>query len=186
MNEYLKKDDVLEALKKLHQYKCTCFCTAMNKGDWYINAADAQKAIDEMDTVLAEPVTIGFWKKISSDKLDGRFACSVCGESFDIATGEENPYDRGFRRCNCGAIMSRTTVCVDDLYECAELCPHCDCENIIQWNTEKLGYVVRCTHCGKEIVLCGECLDAQSCNSSDCDWRKTAFGGKCKRGETHG
>lgn len=186
MNEYLKKDDVLYALKKIHQHKCTCFCTSMEKGNWYFDAEEVKKAIEGVDTALCEPVTIGFWRKVCSDKLNGWFACSICGELVDIATGEENPYDRGFRRCNCGAMMSKTPVFTKDLHECVEVCPHCEGENIIQWNAEKLGYVVRCVHCGKEILLCDECMHSENGCIPDCDWCETADGGKCKRGRTHG
>ena len=44
-----------------------------------------------------------------------------------------------------------------ETWECVEVCPHCDSENILQWNTEIQGFVAKCQHCGKKMMLCDEC-----------------------------
>ena len=44
-----------------------------------------------------------------------------------------------------------------ETWECVEVCPHCDNENILQWNTEIQGFVAKCQHCGKKMMLCDEC-----------------------------
>jgi transcription elongation factor Elf1 len=33
-----------------------------------------------------------------------------------------------------------------------EWCPHCESENIIQWDVEKNGYEIICQHCGEKIM----------------------------------
>ena len=38
-----------------------------------------------------------------------------------------------------------------ETWECVEVCPHCDNENILQWNTEIQGFVAKCQHCGKKL-----------------------------------
>ena len=72
-------------------------------------------------------------------------------------------------------------------YEAVEVCPHCDSENVYpMWDTEILGFVAVCKHCGKEILLCDECQHTilQDGEVHDCDWCKTECGGKCQRGCT--
>ena len=56
--------------------------------------------------------------------------------------------------------------------EIVEMCPFCDQENIyLDWDVEEQGYVARCHHCGKLIMLCDECMhDEGSCIK--CDWTK--------------
>ena len=42
----------------------------------------------------------------------------------------------------------------------SELCPHCDCENEFQWDTEVDGFKAYCPHCGNIMMLCDLCLHA--------------------------
>lgn len=71
----------------------------------------------------------------------------------------------------------------NNYFEAVEICPHCEHENIYpMWNTETSGFVAVCKHCGKEIMLCDECLGSDGV--SDCDWCMTECGGKCHRGIT--
>ena len=43
--------------------------------------------------------------------------------------------------------------------EAVEVCPFCEQENVYpNWDVEKQGYVARCHHCGKLIMLCDECM----------------------------
>lgn len=58
-----------------------------------------------------------------------------------------------------------------ELYECVETCPHCDSDNVLQWNTEVQGYVAFCKACGKKMMLCDEChYRHREYNEPDCDW----------------
>lgn len=67
-------------------------------------------------------------------------------------------------------------------YECVELCPECMGENILQWNTEEMGFVAQCVHCESKMMLCDECLHTvcQDGEPHDCDWCSDA-GGVCYR-----
>ena len=73
-------------------------------------------------------------------------------------------------------------------FESVEVCPHCESENIYpMWDTEVSGFVAVCKHCGKEIMLCDECIHARDGlneNACGCDWHKTECGGECFRGIT--
>lgn len=69
----------------------------------------------------------------------------------------------------------------NNYFEAVEVCPHCMSENVYpMWDVEKSGFVAVCKHCGKEILLCDECIHM----NDNCDWCETECGGKCHRGET--
>lgn len=59
----------------------------------------------------------------------------------------------------------------DGRLEVVECCPHCDHENVfVNWDVEKQGYVAKCQSCGKEILLCSECLMHEDNLGQRCDW----------------
>ena len=63
--------------------------------------------------------------------------------------------------------------------EAVEICPYCEQENYYpNWDTEKEGFIAKCSNCGKEIFLCDECLHAVDNPKLICDWNE----GKCFRG----
>ena len=70
-------------------------------------------------------------------------------------------------------------------FEVVEVCPYCGNENIYPMHNVNInGYVVHCKHCGEEILLCDECLNAEDNLGQHCNWNKTNCGGKCFRGTT--
>lgn len=71
--------------------------------------------------------------------------------------------------------------------ESVEMCPFCMEENTYpDWNVDRQGFVVKCSHCREEILLCDECrqIAIENGQSHRCDWKETKTGGKCRRGET--
>lgn len=69
-------------------------------------------------------------------------------------------------------------------WECVEVCPYCGGENILQWNTEKQGFLATCQHCGKKILLCDDCLHSEDNPTRRCDWTEESNGfGYCFRRE---
>lgn len=75
---------------------------------------------------------------------------------------------------------------MENNFEVVEMCPHCEHENVYpDWDVSVKGYIAKCTHCGKEIFLCDECLHADDNEGMCCDWCETKCGGKCFRGETN-
>jgi len=40
----------------------------------------------------------------------------------------------------------------------AEMCAHCEKENVIEWNVKRQGHMVFCLNCGKRLMLCSECM----------------------------
>lgn len=75
--------------------------------------------------------------------------------------------------------------------EAVEVCPHCMSENVFpDWEAEKQGYAAKCWRCGREIMLCDECLHADDNQGGRCDWHEIRTKGKiieghCFRGITH-
>ena len=64
-----------------------------------------------------------------------------------------------------------------------EFCPHCDMENEFEWDIETQGYVSKCQHCGKKLMLCDECFHSDDNPEMKCDWRDKC-GGICFRDKT--
>lgn len=54
--------------------------------------------------------------------------------------------------------------------EAVEVCPFCEQENVYpNWDVNKQGYVARCQHCGKLIMLCDECMCEEG-TCIHCNW----------------
>lgn len=51
-----------------------------------------------------------------------------------------------------------------------EMCPNCDTEVEMVWDTEKFGYKAFCPHCGKRLMLCDECLHSSGVYDDNCDY----------------
>ena len=74
-------------------------------------------------------------------------------------------------------------------WECVEVCPHCDSENVIQWNTDEWGYTAKCQHCEEKMMLCDECMHEYNPETDMyeytgyCDWCDDN-GGVCYRDDT--
>ena len=46
-----------------------------------------------------------------------------------------------------------------------ELCPHCNTEVSVLWDTTSQGYLTRCPSCDRRLLLCSECV-----NHGECDY----------------
>lgn len=62
-----------------------------------------------------------------------------------------------------------------------EVCPHCECEIEMVWDVDVMGYEAFCPVCGKNLLLCDECIHAddelnEGCRN--CDWHENEEG-KC-------
>ena len=61
------------------------------------------------------------------------------------------------------------------------------------WNAETMGYKIFCPVCGKQMMLCDECIHADDRlneNCSGCDWREDEEGNpmcfRCKQEDADG
>ena len=57
-------------------------------------------------------------------------------------------------------------------YEVTEVCPNCDRENTLNWDTEKDGYKIFCPNCGTRMMLCDACTHADDNPNHRCDWSR--------------
>lgn len=60
----------------------------------------------------------------------------------------------------------------DRTYIVTEMCPHCEHEIEIRWDTNRLGFKAFCPVCGNRLMLCDECLHAGETegNVGGCDY----------------
>lgn len=70
----------------------------------------------------------------------------------------------------------------DRTYRCTEMCPHCQREIELTWNTDTDGYIIYCPSCGRKIFLCDECQHSEDNLYRKCDWHD----GICFRGDANG
>lgn len=68
-------------------------------------------------------------------------------------------------------------VLADRTYEVTEVCPWCDKEITMTWNTDARGYKAFCPVCGKRLMLCDECMHSE--DYSGCDYDSATD--SCKR-----
>lgn len=54
--------------------------------------------------------------------------------------------------------------------EVVDVCPHCDEEVVMMWDVDEKGYQPFCPHCGKKMMLCDECMNAEDNEVGACDW----------------
>lgn len=57
----------------------------------------------------------------------------------------------------------------DRTYIVTELCPHCESEIEMRWNTDTSGYKAFCPVCGGRLMLCDECLHSEDNRGCDYD-----------------
>lgn len=58
-------------------------------------------------------------------------------------------------------------------YMVTEVCPHCESEITMIWDTKTMGYKAHCPVCGELMMLCDECIHAEdelNADCSHCDW----------------
>ncbi len=70
--------------------------------------------------------------------------------------------------------MQKFNTDKDRTYMVTEMCPHCESEVEMRWNTDTMGFKAFCPVCGKKLMLCDECrhVDFDQCgyDSDQCDY----------------
>lgn len=57
----------------------------------------------------------------------------------------------------------------DRTYIVTELCPNCQSEIEMRWDTDTRGYKAFCPVCGKRLMLCDECRHSEDAGGCDYD-----------------
>ena len=55
-------------------------------------------------------------------------------------------------------------------YMVTEICPHCENEINMFWNTDEMGFKAFCPVCGERLMLCDECMHRTGELINDCDY----------------
>lgn len=58
----------------------------------------------------------------------------------------------------------------DRTYTVTEVCPHCESEIEMRWDTDTQGFKAFCPVCGNRLMLCDECLHAEDNKGGGCDF----------------
>ena len=58
----------------------------------------------------------------------------------------------------------------DRTYIVIEICPYCENEIQMVWDTDTSGYKAFCPVCGQVMMLCDECMHSEDFRG--CDWRE--------------
>lgn len=85
----------------------------------------------------------------------------------------ENEYCLHIWRPADGNLRNPTKVAKDPArtYLVTEVCPHCESEVEMRWNTDTMGYKAFCPVCGKRLMLCDECRHTEGMPGCDYDSR---------------
>lgn len=51
-----------------------------------------------------------------------------------------------------------------------ENCTHCGATVEVMHDVEANGFKIKCPHCGKDLLLCGACLNYGEKSCISCDW----------------
>ena len=93
-------------------------------------------------------------------------------EAKTIASGKEIDYfDEEITDMTAEPVNDRT-------YIVTEVCPHCQSEIEMRWNTDIDGYKAFCPVCGNRLMLCDECLHSDDDYVGGCDYN--TFTDSCK------
>lgn len=65
--------------------------------------------------------------------------------------------------------LSKEPVDTERTYTVTEVCPHCESEVEMRWDTDRLGFKAYCPVCGKRLMLCDECRHAETPGPCDYD-----------------
>ena len=60
--------------------------------------------------------------------------------------------------------------CLNTSGTVTEYCSNCENEVTMNWDIKKQGYEAFCPVCGKRLMLCSECLDAEDNAHGMCDY----------------
>ena len=120
----------------------------------------------EITDMTAEPFETNADKvrKMDDDEL-ARFLVERCGcppdkDSEICTTGDCD---------SCWARWLQKDADDDRTYIVTELCPHCQSEIEMRWNTDTDGYKAFCPVCGKRLMLCDECRHTEGMGGCDYD-----------------
>lgn len=101
--------------------------------------------------------------------------CMLCG----LPLGQTERIVLHVNEMECFVDLSKKVPDSGRTYTVTEVCPHCESEVKMRWDTDTMGFKAFCPVCGKRLMLCDACRHAESIGPCDydsqtdiCRWNK--------------
>lgn len=91
--------------------------------------------------------------------------CKLCG----LPLGQTERIVLHASEIECFVDLGKETVDGERTYIVTEMCPHCESEVEMRWNTDAMGFRAFCPVCGKRLMLCDECRHTEEPTRCDYD-----------------
>lgn len=90
--------------------------------------------------------------------------CKLCG----LPLGQTERIVLHADEMECFIDLSKKAMDGDRTYTVTEVCPNCESEIEMRWDTDTMGFKAFCPVCGNRLMLCDECRHAET--PSICDY----------------
>ena len=118
---------------------------------------DGYQKVRDTEPLILEPEDWSFdeWATI----------CKLCG----LPTGQTERIVLHASEMECFVDLSKKAVDGERTYIVTEVCPHCESEVEMRWNTDTMGFKAFCPVCGERLMLCDECRHTEEPTPCDYD-----------------
>ena len=131
-----------------------------------------------MERLTSREPRIGGMPGVCCTHFEGGDCQAIQGHCADGCTWEEAAWERLATYEDTGLEPEEIKVLVplaqERTYIVTEMCPHCESEVEMRWDTDKLGFKAFCPVCGERLMLCDECRHTEE--PSPCDYGVTGDG----------
>lgn len=91
--------------------------------------------------------------------------CKLCG----LPLGQTERIVLHANKLECFVNLNKEALDSERTFTVTEVCPHCENEIEMRWNTDKMGFKAFCPVCGKQLMLCDECRHTEGHGPCDYD-----------------
>lgn len=131
-----------------------------------------------MERLTSREPRIGGMPGVCCTHFEGGDCQAIQGHCADGCAWEEAAWERLATYEDTGLEPEEIKVLVplaqERTYIVTEMCPHCESEVEMRWDTDKLGFKAFCPVCGERLMLCDECRHTEE--PSPCDYGVTGDG----------
>ena len=131
-----------------------------------------------MERLTSREPRIGGMPGVCCTHFEGGDCQAIQGHCADGCAWEEAAWERLATYEDTGLEPEEIKVLVplaqERTYIVTEMCPHCESEVEMRWDTDTLGFKAFCPVCGERLMLCDECRHTEE--PSPCDYGVTGDG----------
>ena len=131
-----------------------------------------------MERLTSREPRIGGMPGVCCTHFEGGDCQAIQGHYADGCACEDAAWERLATYEDTGLEPEEIKVLVplaqERTYIVTEMCPHCESEVEMRWDTDKLGFKAFCPVCGERLMLCDECRHTEE--PSPCDYGVTGDG----------